>query len=445
MRPRFTVERVRVENFRGFEEAEYSFNPEFNLIVGDNATGKTSLIEAIAVLVSPWIQGATEQRGRPILVWDYRRVQKSEGGMQRVGRPFETVVSGVVNGIAETVTGQAAVVTEEEVLSLSELALAGRDAMRKAAAGEGGVYLPLLAYYGTERVGGAFYAGPKKSKPETGDLERERGYERSLDARISTRWFTEWMRDQALETFERDGDELPQSVAARRTLADTIDGVVDVRYSARIRSVVAEFEDGRVLPTRYLSQGQRRVLRLVGDIAWRMIQLNAWLEDRVLAETPGVVLIDELGLHLHPKWERRIVDQLRTAFPSIQFVATSHSPFIVQSMREGELISLDTVPVPQTSNLGVDDIAEGLMDVPPLVEDVAEDEMGVEHAEVSERYLRMKSTARAFMEALEASDLSEREQYEAFQRRLAEDVAPYADNPAYQAFLEMKLAAKAGV
>ncbi|MFN8558524.1 MAG: AAA family ATPase [Dehalococcoidia bacterium] len=101
-----------------------------------------------------------------------------------------------------------------------------------------------------------------------------------------------------------------------------------------------------------LSAGQRMMLALVADIAIRAVTQNAYLlsEDgadpaddalpRVLQETPGVVVIDELGVHLHPRWQRHVVTDLRRTFPRIQIVATSHSPAIISEIEADSVLLL---------------------------------------------------------------------------------------------------------
>jgi AAA15 family ATPase/GTPase len=80
-------------------------------------------------------------------------------------------------------------------------------------------------------------------------------------------------------------------------------------------------------------------------------------------DTPGVVLIDELDLHLHPKWQRHVVTDLKRVFPQIQFVATTHSPFIVQSLASDELINLDRVVESSPNEMSISEVSEWLMGV----------------------------------------------------------------------------------
>lgn len=113
------------------------------------------------------------------------------------------------------------------------------------------------------------------------------------------------------------------------------------RDDVRLGMLVASRKDGAQLPFDMLSDGARSMLAMVGNIAYRSATLNPHLREQAPSQTPGIVLIDELDLHLHPNWQREVVDDLRKVFPLLQFVATTHSPFIVQSLRENERINLD--------------------------------------------------------------------------------------------------------
>jgi predicted ATP-binding protein involved in virulence len=70
-------------------------------------------------------------------------------------------------------------------------------------------------------------------------------------------------------------------------------------------------------------------LTLVGDLAWRCIKLNPHLGEDAARESTGVVLIDEVEMHLHPAWQQRIIDQLQSAFPKLQFILSTHSPQVL--------------------------------------------------------------------------------------------------------------------
>jgi predicted ATP-binding protein involved in virulence len=153
----------------------------------------------------------------------------------------------------------------------------------------------------------------------------------------------------------------------------------DLWFDADLDQIVLSV--GRIAqPFNNLSAGQAMMLALVGDLAIKAVTQNAYLlppeelgpEDaplpRVLRQTPGVVLIDELDVHLHPKWQRRVATDLKETFPSVQFVCTSHSPQVIGEMKPEEIRSLDdgVVTMPRHS-FGMDSnsILEELMGAKP--------------------------------------------------------------------------------
>ena len=94
-----------------------------------------------------------------------------------------------------------------------------------------------------------------------------------------------------------------------------------------------------------------------------MCILNPYQKENALKNTPGIVVIDEIDLSLHPTWQRKIIGILKELFPKIQFICATHSPFIIQSLEEGELITLDQTLDSEYSGESIEDIAEDVMGV----------------------------------------------------------------------------------
>jgi len=137
----------------------------------------------------------------------------------------------------------------------------------------------------------------------------------------------------------------------------------------------------------------------------------------------GLVLIDEIELHLHPTWQRQVVEKLRTTFPNIQFVATTHSPFVIQSLRPGELINLDPEEFGEYADKSIEDIAENVM--------------GVELPQKSDRYRQMMAAAEAYFRLLREPQPAAGAVDNA-ERQLNELSAPFSDDPAFQALLKLE-------
>ena len=90
-----------------------------------------------------------------------------------------------------------------------------------------------------------------------------------------------------------------------------------------------------------MSDGFKAMINIVSEIAYRCIELNGFLGNDAIKKTPGIVMIDEVDLYLHPHWQQHILSDLQSAFPLLQFIVTTHSPFIVQSVESRNVITLD--------------------------------------------------------------------------------------------------------
>ena len=112
-----------------------------------------------------------------------------------------------------------------------------------------------------------------------------------------------------------------------------------VFYDKQIEEMMFHGND-MIVPISCMSAGYQSLIWMAFDIASRMAMLNSFLMDRI-TDTPGVVLIDELDMHLHPKWQWQVIDALRSTFPNLQFIATTHAPILFSSARDVWLIDID--------------------------------------------------------------------------------------------------------
>jgi len=262
------------------------------------------------------------------------------------------------------------------------------------------------------------------------EQSRLAGYKDSIDPTLSVDQLIHWVARQSWIAYQRKGRASPVFEAVQKAIVGCLEGASNLYFDAARGEVVVEME-GKAQPFYNLSDGQRGMAALVGDLAQKAARLNPHYGGEVLQQTSGVVLIDELDLHLHPRWQRRIIEDLRRTFPKIQFICTTHSPFLIQSLRSGEeLLVLDGQPTANVANLPVEEIAQSIMGIP--------------NPQVSLRCEEKKGAARHYLEELEAAAQAPEEKLAEYKTRLAETIAPYADNPAFQAFLEMKRAVKLG-
>ena len=439
------IDRLSVENFKRFAHREFSFHPQMNLLVGVNGAGKTSVLEALAVAVGGWFLGLRGYDTRHIRINEVRlkaiSAPNGKTGHQAPVANWEFQFPCVIDASGE-VLGQALSwrrslntpggrTTYVDARNIKDLAAKTDHEARTG----GKLILPLLSYYGTGRLWDVprEQSQIKSEKPflRKGPRSRLAGYQNSVDPRVSVAELTRWIAEESWTAYQQGGEVSVTYSAVRKAILGCVEDSHDLYFDPRRGEVIVEIGSQGSQPFNNLSDGQRTLLAMVGDIAQKAATLNPGLEDTVLTETPGVVLIDELDLHLHPVWQRRVIEDLRRVFPRIQFFATTHSPFLIQSLRSGEeLLMLDGSPTAQLANKTLEDIAQGIM--------------GVSNAEVSKRYGEMKNTAIHYLEELNKASLAPKEKLAGFQEELSKAIAPYADNPAFQAFLEMKRAAKLG-
>jgi len=477
------LETLRLRNFRGYEDKKFLLHPEFNLIVGENGAGKTSFLEAAAIAIGSWLLGFQGHDSRSIRKQDVRVVREmvekryrelpqyptsveATGCLQlaRMVRNEETSLveytpaadpakpnpREIAASWVRTLNSEGGRTTMTGASELKGLA----QAMAQAVLQQEPRILPLIRYFGAGRLWETVRDSDKKAlskhkgkqpaelAQDADDLDRamfdhERlsspfyGYRMSVDKRCNPDDLIRWMAlERAIEM-----DEEATSPALRlvyQSIESMLPEAKSARYSVKLKTLVLNYDDGQIRTFGELSDGYRNVVAIAADLAIKAAMLNPQLAEKALEFTPGVVLIDELDLHLHPKWQRRIIEDLRRTFPKVQFICTTHSPFLIQSLRSGEeLIVLDGQPTSDVGNMPIDDIARGIM--------------GVSNTETSARYDGMKQVARHYLETLEEAADAPKDKLDAFLNRLAESIGPYASNPAFQAFLEMKRAVKLGV
>jgi predicted ATP-binding protein involved in virulence len=431
------IDSLLLENFKGFQRRELTFHPQFNLVVGENGTGKTSLLDALAVAVGSWFLGVDGVDTRHIYPHEVRlQAFPSEAWTHWEGQyPCFIEASGSI-GHAPTIwrrslNGPDGRTTRIGAAGIKKLAEQATRAVREGQS----INLPLISYYGTGRLWLVpREQGQVKEPPSsllTKQLSRLDGYKTSVDPRLSVSVLTQWLARQSWLSFQQGGQDSQTFQVVRRALLQSIPGAEDLHFDAKLGEVILRFANGDQQPFMNLSDGQRAMLAVVGDLAQKAATLNPHLGADVLKETEGVVMIDELDLHLHPTWQRHLIEDLRTTFPMIQFICTTHSPFLIQSLRLGEeLLMLEGQPTAKLGDLSIAEIAEGIQGVPDT--------------SVSVRYSEMKETAMNYLRLLDDPTLSPEEKSRAFKGQLAETVSPFADNPAFQAFLELQRLARLG-
>ena len=385
------IEKIVIRNFKGFAEKTFILNPNFTVFIGDNANGKTTVLDALAVASGSFLRGIDviyKSEARGISKNEIRVVTKD--GQPKPQLPSEIEAYGIVNGkyLPGGWIRGVEKITKKTTTTFVKAKNIENEAktMLLQSRSNGGVTFPVIAYHGTGRLWAEHEE--KKVTYKKQDEGVAMAYTNCLSPKSSSKEFLSWYKtyEDEIRKFDQESDKILLETFNQCILSIIPDGRWQkMAYSFKDEDLIGIFlyPDGKSekLLFNQLSDGYRNLIGMVADIAYRCIKLNPHLGINVIKETPGIVLIDELDLHLHPNWQRRVVSDLKMTFPKIQFIATTHSPFIVQSLKKEELVILDE---------------EIIKDGDPFrksIEEIATNEMGVEDIPRSKEFLKMQNVA----------------------------------------------------
>ena len=338
------IEDLTLANFRRFEEFSIDFHPQLTVIVAENGQGKSSVLDGISVALGPFVGAFDLGRSKSIARTDARYVRASDSSFPDTEQAFPVKVKSnfkirgdkrletlrALNGVNNRTTNQFA----------SQLIEFGKSLMTRVRNLEE-VTLPVISYYGSGRLW--VHHSPTREKLLTSS--RTLGYEDCLSSASNFKQLQGWMQKAtiAVEHHERRNGQGPDTLSLQKQV-ECIQGAVnqvfedkhwiDLHYSPFLEELAMGQGGVKMyLPVSLLSDGVRALVSLVADLAWRCAKLNPHLGSLTQDYTPGIVMIDEVDLHLHPAWQQTILPRLMEVFPNIQFIVTTHSPQVLSSVK----------------------------------------------------------------------------------------------------------------
>ncbi len=329
---------VEIENYRAIEKLKLPLDPSLTVLHGDNGYGKTSVLSAIAVGL-----GAESMLG-PFLdtFIDFCK----EDWREDAGNPRVSLTT--IDGKTGDRQGTRSVVEQEK---REQRSLIDRENLEKSLVENSRAEkkdMPIGVLYGTDRTVSDMPESVLRHPPPLPLVPRLDAMKGALSAHTDFKGLLGWFyikEDEELrrQKERRDFDyQLKDVSAVRQAISSMLPEVSDPRTELNpLRFVVSrKSEQGQVekLSLDQLSGGYRIVLALAADLARRMVQGNPHLDDPL--KSAAVVLIDEVELHLHPKWQQRILGDLRRTFPNAQFIVSTHSPQVLTTVAPQHIVEL---------------------------------------------------------------------------------------------------------
>ena len=427
------IRQLELQNFRCFEQKTFEFSDQFNVLIGDNATGKTAILDALAIGAGSFFLGIDNINSLNIQKDEIRRILRQEGEALTLEPILPVVISshGSFEDVEEIswkreIKIKGGNTTRGDAKEILQYARELQQKVRVQNQDREKIILPVISYYSTGRL----WVQNREIKNLKGPDSRLLGYKNCLTKSNEMTKIMQWFKKWELISLQQ-GKPLGTLLGVKEAIKNCMEDWQDVEYDVRQKELVATSKDGRTLPFNMLSDGVRNMIGMVADIAYRCVTLNPQFDGEAVRLTPGIVLIDEIDLHLHPKWQRRVVEDLKRTFPKIQFFATTHSEHIIQSLRDGELIDLnnpDLIPAAEYENKNIEYITENVMHVP--------------HPYRNDRHQQMMETAERYYQMLENANNTSPEELKKLKTELDELIEPYSDDVAYHAFLKMERLAR---
>ena len=335
------IQEVKIANFKGLDEWNIKFKPGFNLIKGENGKGKTSILEAIAVGLGGFVAGLGDVATRHFSQDEIRLVYQEVGDGsydKKYMVPVEVSLTAELDGeVFEWTRGRSSAKASRSTIQPKKICKKAEQM-----ANESGVVLPVLAYQGAGRVW-----AQRRERSENifrKQYFRTVGYTDALLEVSNNKLLLNWCAKMEQVAWQKEM-KIAEYEAVKRAASDFMsymeedDAAYAVFYDKQQEELMY-YKDDVVYPVAQLSAGYQSLIWMVIDIAYRMAVLNPCMKDRI-AETNGVVLIDEIDMHLHPKWQWNIINALRTVFPNVQFIAATHAPILFASAKDVWLIDVD--------------------------------------------------------------------------------------------------------
>jgi predicted ATP-binding protein involved in virulence len=394
------VKRLKMTAFRGIGDLTLEFHEtEPTVFIGINGVGKSSILDCLAVLLSPLIEliqnptgsgrlfskqditnGHQETNNEITISVDSQRVTWSVIEVRKDSFPSKEAVDHFTEAVRLLQSiGRIGEIDENHQLleftgELEELKAVGNE-IRSRWKANSNVNLPLVVYYPVNRA----VLDISLEIPEKQSFEQTDAYQQaSSGVQIGFGSFFQWFRVlEDLENEDRRDDPNYRNLqleAVRQAIYSLLPNFSNLRVRRSPLRMTVTKQDQELIINQ-LSDGEKCLLAMVGDLARRLAIANPSLPDPL--QGSGVVLIDEIELHLHPKWQREIIPALTRTFPNCQFIVTTHSPQVI-SEAEGRVYRLrmtpDGIVAEQRQSFGRDSnrILEDDMDTPERPQEIKE-------------------------------------------------------------------------
>lgn len=377
------IKQLTIENFRGIKNLTYNFNDHINLLIGENGAGKSTTLDALVIALSNFFSYyMPKTKGQSISDYDVRNGEHYTTirvNAEIDNKPVWWSINKIEKEHPKNVKG-----------GFYQKVSWGIDTRRDFKDYDfTNIVIPAIVYYPVNRVVDDITKDNKINLSNKKDPISNFGdiisFKRKIDFNDLFNWYKskeDLENERKLDYYEYNRSHnlyYDQQLNAVRTAIQIFTGFSDLHV--RRDSLRWELTKGNEkLYLDQLSDGEKGLLSLVGDLTRRLAIANPDLTDPF--KGAGLVLIDEIELHLHPRWQRKVIEDLKKTFPNCQFIITTHSPSVISHVTSDELFVLKQQnsegvvcykPDYQTFGKSTNRILEDIMSVSSRPEEIDEE------------------------------------------------------------------------
>jgi predicted ATP-binding protein involved in virulence len=332
--PEIRIKQLKLENFRGFEQLELEFHRDLTVLIGENGAGKTAVLDCLAIFLTIFLEKIIKIKKdleNHIEILDIKQDKFETTDEISLLVEYQQATSEINYGI---------IFTKDHEFRISERTVIPWNKTNKKD-------FPILIYYPTSTVAFINFIDFKNARDNfrTDILSI---YDHALDKQaFNFTYFFEWYRWQ--ENIEKQLGKNPTLDQVRQAIYSLLSDEhnqfanLAINWLNNPSGEMLIQKNTTVLNINQLSSGEKTLLALVADLARRLAIANPHREQPLTGN--GIVLIDEIDLHLHPRWQRHVIPRLHKTFPNCQLIVTTHSPLVLSQVKPENVVILEDFQV----------------------------------------------------------------------------------------------------
>jgi predicted ATP-binding protein involved in virulence len=335
------IDSLSLNNFRCFSKCEVEFENDLTVLVAENGQGKTAVLDAVAIAAGTFVNAITGTYQSPGFGRTDIHFSKHTNGEMTPTFPAWFSARGLVAGSEmewDRAIRRDSPRPRATTSGTTALRLSAKHFIENIAQAADEFTLPLVASYGTGRLWSEQISSIRK-RNSIDPRSRLAGYADCFSTSSPFHGFMTWYEGMVREIGSPQfAIDLPRNIPLLNAVRNAVREVLEpsgwqvLNWNPEIQRIVVEHEEFGQLPLALMSDGVQSMIALVADIAHRCAKLNPHFDDQAALRTPGILLIDEVDMHLHPRWQQVVITLLQKAFPSMQMIVSTHSPHVLSTV-----------------------------------------------------------------------------------------------------------------